>query len=1043
MGGLNKSLKEKFEDANNKRIILSLELAALLHDIGKLSSLFLQYRQKWQKNEDGWNWNNDPHCNEFFKKDELLKTNFKNLLDLFQKDLLSGDPGDFIKPDSEGSKPLFSKFTIQDSVHYHEKDPSKPGEVPSEIKDLIKVIKAADSFDAAWDRNNPLFYSDQTEGDIFETNVFGKEYCEDKIDFNSLDEKREKIYETLKEDLSRYLTSLRYCLNSKNEEERRKIEEERRKILETIKENSQQGTLSVTNRPDNDTSLWEHSYAVASLVKVILGHYLIYEELLDQFGKVRFGIFGVGWDGISFISKGQKIGDILGRKRIINELKSEIKKTVEFEFCLGNSIYEDDNGIYFLIPAFLSEKGDIVKCYEKYLDNLKTEIIKKSYEISEGDLMPHFYFEGEVKNTQFITHLTLCIQELRKRIPIPVLFPDHKILKKEKEWPSGKTICPICQRRPIIDETKNICKTCLERRGNNVKDTLKEGYTPFASEIALANPQSKKLCLIIARFELENWLNGRMIRTLFVKNAPLLENEVKNLGKIIDFAYEENKAKAYFNREGVEYNFRRIKKEITNPTNDTIFLYSRRNKFEIPDNLKAQLERLEISALEELQKVENREHILENVICAKTPTPSTILDVWMTTQEFNQGLNGKDFFPEKKRPVLTGINKNVEGIDFYAIYEGKINNISCEVVPIKEKNGEVKILIISHTYDEFIQQIKGENKLVMKKLEGKTIEEIEVPFKEVAYQKYYPLRLITQSPELYLAIVPADSALQFTNQIYKKYIREYGKVIGRLPFAIGNIFFDKHMPMFIVLDAARRLLKTFERNSKKPVSAKIEEVEKDGKVTIKLSYAQKPLKSFSWQLPYRLGNNDIDYHHPFFILSSQANLDYNARKTLFPTVQGNVIHFSELKGCDTIEIYPNFYKFRFLDATTRRYELYEPESEDFALQIYTVEDIEQTFEQLWSFLLTKITDTSLRHIEELLSDKLREWADDSGKLPPEADRIWEELAKVTIISAFGFKPEEIISSEFQFLMRSLKSKAFFDLIELYARILKRRLEEEK
>ena len=45
-----------------KHQILFIELAGLLHDIGKLSKVFLEYRQKWQDDPNGWDKDPHDHC---------------------------------------------------------------------------------------------------------------------------------------------------------------------------------------------------------------------------------------------------------------------------------------------------------------------------------------------------------------------------------------------------------------------------------------------------------------------------------------------------------------------------------------------------------------------------------------------------------------------------------------------------------------------------------------------------------------------------------------------------------------------------------------------------------------------------------------------------------------------------------------------------------------------------------------------------------------------------------------------------------------------
>ena len=84
----NQPLKLENILAEEKRLIFWAEIGALLHDIGKLSNIFLEYRQVWQKGETisdpaaqshfgqggtTWHWGNDPHEHEFLDFDHNYK----------------------------------------------------------------------------------------------------------------------------------------------------------------------------------------------------------------------------------------------------------------------------------------------------------------------------------------------------------------------------------------------------------------------------------------------------------------------------------------------------------------------------------------------------------------------------------------------------------------------------------------------------------------------------------------------------------------------------------------------------------------------------------------------------------------------------------------------------------------------------------------------------------------------------------------------------------------------------------------------------------
>ncbi|MEW6002891.1 MAG: CRISPR-associated protein Csx11 [Nitrospirota bacterium] len=1050
-----------------RSFILWTEIAAFLHDLGKLSNSFYEYRQSWRRKRRGW-WE-DPHDHDFLDGDKLIDK-YKILKEIFKK-----IPHFMANTQYEGAQDCcIEKFV---NTHIRPKD------------DLIKLFAVSDGKDAAQDRNNPLFTAEQ-EKSIYDTDVFGSEF-QREFDQTATDKIREGLYGKLEKILPKYFETYLY--------------EDRKVVLDTIRKNFDK-VLSDTRRPDNDTSLWEHCYAVASIFKVLLVHNLIYNEKLDQFQKVHFGIMGVGWDGVSFISYGHKVGDIVGRVETIENLKGEIKRLFEYEYLLGNCIYEDINGIYFLIP-FLPQDMDFEKTdfdklgsYGKLLQQIKLEIIDTALKKTGGDLYPHFHF---VQDTAFMTKIVQCIQGLFKKIGYPLTNPDENVLRfLQKEWEkeSAKTVCPICKRRPI-DEKLEICKVCYGRR-KRVYGRRGEDYiigTPFIQEIVKANEDNelkKRACLIVAKFKSDRWLNGKMIRSLFITEAKGLEKEIEDLGNTKSFEVEEKKAKKWLensrsfgNLVKRGYDYRRIKKEIDLCYNfdsldddkkkeyarNILFLYDRRTNYvhgekesiykrhmkEIKENWK----RWEISTIEEYspdgQPLKNRE-LLCNILCAKTPTPSTVLDVWMTTKKFfeeiGQEKDGKVLWIEKKSRFIATIPKP-NGIDVGAAYEGSIGGEDVEVVWTR-KDDDSGLLIGSEYNEETKKSWENANITLKGKPLGEKDNIVTGPITDLQPNEFYPIRIIATTPELFLAIAPADKAIEITKNIYNEYIKQFGKAMGRLPFSIGNIFFEEKTPMFVVLDSARRMLNNFEKLAEQSAEIRVsKDHHKDmkhvnGEERLSIKFDQVTLLSrapmereWEWCVPYQRGNNDIDYFHPYVVVK-EGSKDYSYRKNYFKTVAGSVVHFTELEPGDMLELYLNYYDFEFLDSATRRYEIALDQLRrkstitPFFSKPYLLDELEQGLERLWEGikdgkLMPDITDTKLRNIESLWLSKLEEWGDEEQ---------WRNLVEATVRKEFPVYKNlmnEKLRAHFEWLKNSILSGLFFDCLELNLTILKKGLKERR
>ncbi len=999
--------------------ILFIELAGLLHDIGKLSKAFLEYRQKWQDLSNGWNI--DPHEKDYLGSREV----FINLI-----------PSEFenykIPVDIDSGK---QDFSIKRAIDFH----IKPG---NEL--ILQMLKAADGLDSAIDRNNPLWSSEQKDK-IFKSNVFGYEGNR-IITVESQEKARQELYAFFGSRLTDYFEHF--------------DSEARWGILKGIKKAFDQG-LADTTRPQNDTTLWEHSYAVASILKVLVVHYILRGEILDNSKtdkKIKFGILGIGWDGLRFLSYGQKIGDIVGRQKVIENTKRCLKDLIEYKYPIGNEIYSDDDGIYFIVPTGLNDDK---------LKELRTEIEDKVYkiatEVSGSELQPYIV---EISETNTLTSLIRAIREMKEKVSYPFdssINEFHEYFKGTLETSkNGKTVCPICRLRSVEkeDEKKKACNTCKGRRIQNDKNEQdecrpKNNETLFIDEIV---DKKRKAALIVARFGLDVWLNGRMVRSLFVTEANGIEREVGNLGNVKHFEADERRIKEFLeNKNYGKFNYSRIKadidsifeKEDKERAKNIAFLYDRRNVFN-PDieRIKSNWERLLESAKKEDALID-----IYNMINAKTPTPSTVLDVWNTTFMFFEDNSRnilKGLLPENRRLRL-----KVKPVNSDSLHDWGKRALEAEVLKTAIKR--IELLYIEKNTVELIGELFSDRSDSEWKGRQFKITDSDYTASKNAVFKieeclagnlFVPFRTITATPNLFISIVPADRAVEITDLIYQKYIGHFGKVMGRLPFSIGNIFFDRKMPMFVVLDAGKRMVNNFDKLSKEGIEVTVlrdkEKIASGTKFDLKCTLGKSD-KTLTWRLPSSLGNCDDDFHHPYFIVDNKKGL-LDDRKTFFKTVAGYVVHFSDIKAGDEITVLPNYYDFEFLDSNTRRHDINldagkrrKSNVSDFNSKPFLLDELGQKIMCLWSKLiqgkqLKGITDTKLRNLQSLWLTKHQEWVREDN---PDGIFAWKDLVACSIQKEFSIDKD---SQEHSSLMETIENGLFFDTLELYLGILKERID---
>jgi CRISPR-associated Csx11 family protein len=1072
-----KTLRECISE--NRPFILYCELLGLLHDIGKLSKGFCEFRQHWVDEKGGYY--ADPHDKDFFGKsngDNGLLNNFTKLKEVFTT------------PQSPIVKTHYTSATdvsIKKAVDTHVEPQDE----------LMQILKAADSVDSAIDRNNPLFWSEQRaekdssgkrpDIEIWDTDVFGAENVKVKID--DFEDKRKKLYDTLQKSLPDYLDHFFF--------KQKGSVYGRREVLKDIKDAFHVKAFSDTTRPNNDTSLWEHCYAVASLFKTGIVHEIIYKKRLDDFNKVRFGILGIGWDGLAFVSSGHKIRDIVGRKKVIQDFNDAIRRLVEYEYLLGNCVYEDDNGIYFIVPSTNREENKPDNCVEFSFDNtlsanseyrnllvqLQNDIQAAALKVTGGDIYPHFHIVNE---TSQMTCITECIQEVKKKTAFPCVSGAGFEKKITNDWAAGikeAKVCPVCGRRPLYGKDSETCKPCEDRRvaassitEENAEDPNAPKETVFITEIIRASGTSKKAALLVAKFDIRRWLCGEMVRTLFVKEANTLEREVKNLGEIVDFKDKEQAARDWLTKNKTNpYNYQRIKDEVLlcrdydknvkdskgdliEYARNIVFLYGRRTEKDfnkLSENWNVFLESAKKEHKREIEtsKIKD-EDLLCNILCAKTPTPSTVLDVWGATHGFTKGLK-KDFHDllgEQKRIVckISELNDEIaKQIKNGLAYEGKIENEEVEVV-WKDKDKKEAWIIGKYKIEDALKNWKEGGTITIKgKPFGKT-EDVRIGrITNITDMAYLPFRTITAAPDLFMAIVPADSVMEITQKIHDEYTKQFGKVIGRLPFSIGHVFFKEKTPMFAVLDGGRRMVRNFDVMSGKKEFTVRETVKclgNNNAVCVSQNSTKPKKTDIWWSLPHALGTGDEDWHHPYLMVKG-SDESLSSRKTFFKTIAGNMIHFSEIAEGDTISAYPNYYDFEFLDSISRRHYIHIGAegngrgSGTFALMTrpYLLEDIDWGMKRLWDFLMRRkdMTDTKLRNIESILCSKLEEWKVDLQKTDDTATKEFACFLERLIEREFAGISEE----DSAFFKTAVLSGLFFDCMELYLRILKLRITE--
>ena len=298
-----------------------------------------------------------------------------------------------------------------------------------------------------------------------------------------------------------------------------------------------------------------------------------------------------------------------------------------------------------------------------------------------------------------------------------------------------------------------------------------------------------------------------------------------------------------------------------------------------------------------------------------------------------------------------------------------------------------------------------------------------------AYAPYLPL---LASPDQFLALVPAADALEIAEKIRAAYAEQFGKVQNRLPLFLGLVFFLRKTPLLAVMDTVRRMLAA-------PLKEESWTVAQD--VTI----GQIAFKNgVEWNISTVMGDGTTpDSWYPyFFVTNGKPNCQrcFQLRKEgdTDPQKVGSVskkyadrwlVHMSDLKQDDVVQVTPSRFAYLFLENTARRFR-FDPERD-----VMLLDELPRLM-KMWNDLRSSgITDTSLRNVQALLERKGETWGRDSKE--------FEHLAHTTLKEAGLFERKDQNGNPLSDVVtpQDVVSGRFARCLELHLYILKLKIKE--
>ena len=913
---------------------------------------------------------------------------------------------------------------------------------------VVEVVKSCDRADSGVDKAIPQ--AKQAREQTYFATVFGYEQPGCPIILTGLTGVRDTVCQQLAQAFQAYLQGQMDVV---------KLREEVLHVL--VPSDGQSGfyvTLGDTRRAANDVTLADHSYSVASIFKAAVAEALIKGQPPGD--QIRWKLLGVKWDGLRIISKAFRVNDVLGRWEMIRRVKEALRRFVELEFPIGNKVYDDEDGIYFTVPNLGYEGTHVIVA--NYLRDRVLEIVNRE---SDGEIVPSllllkqetrslvqltWLIKGEdqqrvvnlLKNQSFEPQWVVRWDQVnRGRVDLcPLCGRQHQDVPGMENRPLD--ICPVCRVRPKR-EGLEACPFCQHWREEGSRVREREGI----HWLDLIADDNNQVALITGRFCLESWLHGEQTDTMFSQSLadwgqgqyPDLTSRLEQalngvdlriLGEVGGEAWEGFLRAEGLWKEWQDY----LQGKRTNVKGSCTEDAELVTKFYKAVVLERDVRELSGQAT----SPEERAPWLAHFLFRKHPSPARLRRVWRTTQRFSLQIR---YDLEEALELRTTWRFQLDG----EFERGKIyEDVAIDKMPVE--------LYFDGRYFHVIQQLKEEPRVGAKvHVGGTTYTLTSQPEK----RDYRPYASILISPITFQFLVPADKALDITNAVRARYQKEMGKVRNRLPLDLGIVYFMRKTPLYVAVDAARRMMEMGRGNLHPEewtvlTQPQVDKTNHQVHLVLQTANGQR----VEWQVSYQLGDPAReDFYHPYFVVSDcDPAMPPGLRKSYFQVPElGHLVHVTELQEHDRIRSVPGYFDFEFLDSSTRRYDVRytaqagkrrHPVVGEAGPRPYYLDELD-IFARLWWMLSGRgnfrladgstwqgLTITQIKGLEAVLAERFARWNPES--MPP-------EFVAAALANTFGLAWTRFNDADREAMRMACLSGQLFDVTELYIRLCGQKL----
>lgn len=988
-------MSEKFWhlNASEKKFVLFLEVVALFHDLGKLSDKFLlsQARQASGK----------------VKGDDLVIKKYSYNLIVNPESLcietgMLSLPGNVI-----GMIKRFERNAMNDITLYDERKDLTDifcGQKKKDCKDTIKRYSMADILFWQYARSEFVKYYQA----LNESGGRGN-YHQSEVKPASLIRYLHGIAHFEKEGSGNPTSCYRLMCSSSpfGYEKRIPIGDELGNLTEKLNElplndidkiygeeriawlNDVRSLISKgiadTRRPTNEVTLWDWGYIVSCMAKAAVNWICKnnWPGLLNL-GDISYRTLRISINKLERYICADKISDLLGVKKELEDAFEKARILLEEKYAFGNCFYEDETGAYYLM-------GDI------HDDNEFRCLKEKLQQQFPFDLQPHVARSDKTVTGNELSENKLIsanlIAEPRKQSHNDPPVTQNNFYGFDQEWhpnnrPENAEICSVCGVRPIgYPEKDDIAK---KREGFNNDEVQ------WATKEKAISRSICRLCLMRRGRRAKQWAKEHLGGTIWLDEVADENGKVALVvgkfglepwldGSMLDTLMSDNKKSKKNPSPARLYRISKTAKTFWDEVQNDL---TQKGSTDADNNYRLIL----------IPPEEVREQVLQDSLGGYHAYE-------LRTKEFNLSV----LWDTKRSYFIT--TENLEALRKSLPQKLGIVNKNKLINTIKAKSFGV------FQASEFGKQ-------------GSRVCSDQISFNVEPDSEFYtPVIPLLAEPSVFMALLPANKALDLVERVNTKYEEEMGKVRDRLPIGVGLVFATNRMPVRAILEAGRSMLGMIK-----------EEYWEDWVIKEKINGVESCKIMF---------DNDVEWETRITATEDASVIDrwysnvYASSRRENTFSEKKILHIASKEFEDKskpwkIWVRPSFFDFEYLDASGRRCEIHYDANmrRQRKTRPFYLDDFNR-IDDIWNLMKT-LKKTQRHQILQTIETTRDLWYGEDDEGIALKDPVFRQFVADTLADAEWPKMKrwlQMSDEEHEWLVKAGVSGKLADIMELYMEIL--------